>query len=249
MSDVEFTPKIIGFMCNWCSYAGADLAGISRIKYAPQVRIIRVLCSGRVDPYVIMTAFEKGADGVLVTGCHFGDCHYISGNYQAEKKVEAARKILKIAGIEGRRLGLEWISAAEGQRFAEVINGFTELIRSLGPSVVDSQKMKAAKEEAADSRVRWLVGRERDLLEKGNVFGEAVDKGRLDNLMDDVIETQFVRDFIITALKEKPLSAKELSEKLKVPSHVVVENLIHLRRGQKVQLVEGHPLRYEVSTW
>lgn len=245
----EFTPKIIGFLCNWCSYAGADLAGISRIKYAPQVRIIRVLCSGRVDPYVIMTAFEKGADGVLVTGCHFGDCHYISGNYEAEKKVEAARKILKVAGIDERRLGLEWISAAEGQRFAEVINGFTELIKSLGPSVVDPQKMRAAKEEAADSRVRWLVGRERDLLEKGNVFGETVDKGRLDSLMDDVIETQFIRDSIITALKEKPLSAKELSVKLKVPSHVVVENLIHLRRGQKVQLVEGHPLRYEVSTW
>lgn len=244
-----FTPKIIGFMCNWCSYAGADLAGISRIKYTPEVRIIRVLCSGRVDPYIILTAFEKGADGVLVTGCHFGDCHYISGNYQAEKKVEVTRKILKRAGIDERRLGLEWISAAEGQRFAEVVNGFTDTIRGLGPLKADAQKVKAAIEEAADSRVRWLVGRERDLLEKGNVFGEQVDKTKIENLMNDVIDTQFIRDSILTLLKGNPLSAKELAEALQIPSHVVLEHLIQLRRSQKVQLVEGHPLRYEVSAW
>lgn len=246
---MTFSPRIVGFMCNWCSYAGADLAGISRIKYAPNVRIIRVLCSGRVDPYVILTAFEKGADGVMVAGCHPGDCHYISGNYQAEKKIKTTRKILKTAGIDERRLGLEWISAAEGQRFAEVMNAYTELIGELGPLQIDVLKVKAAKEEAADFRIRWLVGREKDILESGNVFGDPVNLQEFDDLMDQVINTQFVRNSILTALQEKAMSAKELAETLELPSHVVVENLIHLRRGQKVQLIEGHPIRYEVSTW
>ncbi len=246
---MTFTPKIVGFLCNWCSYAGADLAGISRIKYAPNVRIIRVLCSGRVDPYVVLTAFEKGADGVLVTGCHPGDCHYMSGNYQAERKVENTLRILKRAGVDEKRLGLEWISAAEGQRFAEVINAFTELIQSLGPLQVDPLKIRAAKEEAADFRIRWLVGRERDLLEHGNVFGEPVGKEEFENFMDQIVETQFIRNSILTALKETSLSAKELSEKLEIPAPIIVENLIELRKSQKIQMVEGHPIRYEVSAW
>lgn len=246
---MAFEPKIIGFMCNWCSYAGADLAGISRIKYAPNLRIIRVLCSGRVDPYIIVSAFERGADGVLVTGCHPGDCHYISGNYQAEKKVENTKKILKAAGVDERRLGLEWISAAEGARFASVVNSFTRLITQLGPLTVDPQKIRAAKEEASDFRVRWLVGREKDLLEEGNVFGEKVDNKDFSQLMDTVIETQFIRNSILYALQEKPLSVKELAEKLGVSSAVVVENIVQLSRGQKVQVVEGHPIRYEVIPW
>jgi len=245
----EFTPKIIGFMCNWCSYAGADLAGISRIKYAPDLRIIRVLCSGRVDPYIIMTAFERGADGVLVTGCHPGDCHYISGNYLAEKKIKATRKILTEAGIDGQRLGLEWISAAEGQLFADVVNAFTELIYSLGPQQVDPLKIAAAKKESGDFRLRWLVGRERDLLEKGNVFGEAISSDELEPLLDEVISIQYIRNAILASLQETPLSAKELAEKLNLPPHTVVENIIHLRQTQQVQLIEGHPIRYEVSTW
>ncbi len=244
-----FEPKIIGFLCNWCSYAGADLAGISRIKYDPNLRIIRVLCSGRVDPYIIVTAFERGADGVLVTGCHPGDCHYISGNYQAEKKVENTKKILKAAGVDEERLRLEWISAAEGARFAKVVNTFTRFIKQLGPLAVAPQKIKAAKEEASDFRVRWLVGREKDLLEEGNVFGEGVDKEDFEQLMDTVIETQFIRNSILYALRENPLSVKELAEKLGVSSEVVVQNIVQLSRGQKVQIVEGHPIRYEVIPW
>ncbi|MGC1120619.1 MAG: hydrogenase iron-sulfur subunit [Candidatus Methanofastidiosia archaeon] len=246
---MTFSPRIIGFMCNWCSYAGADLAGISRIKYAPNLRIIRVLCSGRVDPYVILTAFEKGADGVLVAGCHPGDCHYISGNYQAEKKMKATWKILSKAGIDQKRLGLEWISAAEGQRFADVVNAFTDMITKLGPLHADPQRIAAAKQETADFRIRWLVGKEKDLLEKGNVFGEPVEESTFETLLDDVVTTQYIRSSILTALKEQSMSAKELAETLEFPSHVVVENLIQLRRGQKVHMVEGHPIRYEVSTW
>ena len=130
MSD--FQPKIIAFACNWCSYAGADLAGVSRIQYPPSTRVIRVMCSGRVSPMFILEAFRGGADGVLVTGCHLGDCHYISGNEKARHNVEVARSLIQLLGIEPQRLRLEWISAAEGARFAEVVVEFTDQVRELG---------------------------------------------------------------------------------------------------------------------
>lgn len=130
----EFEPKILAFACNWCSYAGADLAGISRKQYPPNIRLIRVMCSGRMEPIFILSAFEQGADGVLVTGCHIGDCHYISGNEKAEKVIQMTRELLSTLGLEEERLRLEWISASEGQRFAEVMSDFTSQIQGLGPS-------------------------------------------------------------------------------------------------------------------
>ncbi len=126
-------PKIVGFCCNWCSYAGADLAGISRFQYPANIRIIRVMCSGRIDPFFILWAFMEGADGVFVSGCHPGDCHYITGNIYAQERIEKMKKALSSVGIDSRRLSLEWISASEGKRFSELITNFTELIRSLGP--------------------------------------------------------------------------------------------------------------------
>ncbi len=128
----DFQPKIIAFACNWCSYAGADLAGVSRIQYPPTTRIIRVMCSGRVSPLFILEALRAGADGVLVTGCHPGDCHYISGNEKAERNIELTRSLMALLGIEPERLRLEWISAAEGARFAQVVSEFTEQVRELG---------------------------------------------------------------------------------------------------------------------
>jgi F420-non-reducing hydrogenase iron-sulfur subunit len=130
---MAFEPKIIGFLCNWCSYTGADLAGVSRIKSAPNVRIIRTMCSGRVDPAFILKAFQLGADGVVVMGCHLGDCHYQEGNYKTIRRIPFLKRLVAQFGIDARRLRLEWVSASEGDRFAEVVNGFTEEIRSLGP--------------------------------------------------------------------------------------------------------------------
>lgn len=130
----EFEPQIIAFACNWCSYAGADLAGTSRIHYPPNVRIIRVMCSGMVDPIYILRAFEKGCDGVLVAGCHIGDCHYISGNLKAEKIVRKLSQLLHTLGLEDERLRLEWISAAEGGKFAETIEKFVNRLKKLGVS-------------------------------------------------------------------------------------------------------------------
>jgi F420-non-reducing hydrogenase iron-sulfur subunit len=126
-------PQIIVFACNWCSYAGADTAGVSRIQHQPNFRMIRVMCSGRIQPAFVLRAFEKGADGVLVSGCHFGDCHYIFGNERAVEQFDKTKNMCKLIGIEEGRIRLEWISAAEGARFASVINEFTDQVRALGP--------------------------------------------------------------------------------------------------------------------
>jgi len=130
----DFEPRIVGFLCNWCSYAGADLAGVSRIQYPPTLRIVRVMCSGRVDPIFIIEAFRSGADGVLVAGCHPGDCHYLAGNYKVQRRVVMLKKLLEQFGLEPERLRLEWVSASEGDRFATVIKDMTEEIKKLGPS-------------------------------------------------------------------------------------------------------------------
>jgi F420-non-reducing hydrogenase iron-sulfur subunit len=134
MSDNGFEPLIITFCCNWCSYAGADLAGTSRIQYPPNIRIIRVMCSGMVHPNLIVEALTKGADGVLVCGCHPGDCHYREGNLRAEARAEAIRLMLEDFGLEPERFRLEWVSASEGPRFARVVTDMVEGIKTLGPS-------------------------------------------------------------------------------------------------------------------
>jgi len=131
----DFEPRIIGFLCNWCAYAGADLAGVSRIQYPPNIRIVRIMCSGRIDPVFLLEAFKNGADGVLVAGCHIPyDCHYLSGNFKAQRRVILLKKLIEQFGIEPERLRLEWVSASEGDRFATVIREMTEEIKKLGPS-------------------------------------------------------------------------------------------------------------------
>jgi F420-non-reducing hydrogenase iron-sulfur subunit len=130
---MAFEPKIIGFLCNWCSYTGADLAGVSRIKSAPNVRVIRTMCSGRIDPAFVLKAFQLGADGVIVMGCHLGDCHYQEGNYKTIRRIPFLKRLIQGFGIDPLRLRLEWVSASEGDRFAQVVNEMTEEIRRIGP--------------------------------------------------------------------------------------------------------------------
>jgi len=133
MADAQFEPRIVGFLCRWCSYTGADLAGTSRIQYPPNLTPIRVMCSGRVDPTFIVKALADGADGVLVAGCHPGDCHYQEGNYKTMRRYPLLLRLLDQFGIERDRVRLEWISASEGDHFAAVVKEFTEKIRALGP--------------------------------------------------------------------------------------------------------------------
>ncbi|MDH5747334.1 MAG: hydrogenase iron-sulfur subunit [Candidatus Bathyarchaeota archaeon] len=143
-AKTEFEPKIIGFLCNWCSYAGADLAGVSRIQYPSNIRIIRVMCSGRIDPTFILEALKDGADGVLVAGCHLpSDCHYISGNFKTLRRVTLLKKVLQDFGIEPKRVRLEWISASEGDKFAAVVRDMVEEIKKLGPSPLKNMEVKA----------------------------------------------------------------------------------------------------------
>ena len=130
----SWQPKIIAFLCNWCSYAGADLAGISRLQYPPNVRIIRVPCSGRMNPLYIIRALQHGVDGVLVSGCHPGDCHYITGNYHARRKFSMINSLLQYVGIEKGRVHFSWVSASEGGKFAEVIKQVTDDVKKLGPA-------------------------------------------------------------------------------------------------------------------
>lgn len=132
----EFEPQLLVFCCNWCSYAGADLAGVSRFQYPPNIRIVRVMCSGRVQPSFVLDAFKNGIDGVLITGCHIGDCHYISGNEYTRDRMNHVESLIKKIGIEQERFRLHWISASEGKQFSELITDFTNKIKEIGPSPI-----------------------------------------------------------------------------------------------------------------
>ncbi len=146
---MSFEPKILGIFCNWCSYSGADYAGTARMKIAPNLRIVRVMCSGRVEPQHILEAFKSGADGVLVAGCHFGDCHYISGNHRTARRIPLLRKLLDQLGIEQERLRMEWISASEGKELQEVAAAMTDDLKRLGPLGLNLSPAAVTGEEVA----------------------------------------------------------------------------------------------------
>jgi coenzyme F420-reducing hydrogenase delta subunit len=133
MKQDAFEPNIVAFLCNWCSYAGADLAGTSRIQYPPNVKIIRVMCSGRVNPMFVVNALQEGADGVLIGGCHPGECHYVQGNYLARRRMAILKKLLEYLGIDEKRVRMTWVSAAEGKKFADVIKKITDDVKKIGP--------------------------------------------------------------------------------------------------------------------
>jgi len=231
--------NLVGFLCNWCSYAGADLAGVSRFQYPPNIRIIRVMCSGRVDPELILDTFLHGVDGVFIGGCHFGDCHYLEGNYYAEKKIEMAKRLLKVAGVEPERLRLEWISASEGERFAAVMKEFTEEIKELGQAKFDIERLEAARIAAADYRLRILATKERKLLEEGNKYGEVFTQHEMDRLLDDMVRDEYEAKRILLKLK-KPRSVKEIASELNMKPNVVLQHILDLKRHE---LIEIHEIR------
>jgi len=147
MQKKDFEPRLIGFLCRWCSYQGADLAGTSRMTFAPNLVPIKVMCSGRVDPTFVLSAFRRGADGVAIFGCHPGDCHYQEGNYKALRRYYLLSKMLEQLGIEKERFRLEWVSAAEGARFAQLVDEFVGQVRALGPIKVEKLDKMDKKEE------------------------------------------------------------------------------------------------------
>lgn len=178
----QWEPKIVAFVCNWCTYVGADVAGTSRIQYAPNVRLIRLPCTGRIDPLFILKAFEQGADGVLVSGCHPGDCHYVSGNLLARRRFTIFRRLMEFLGVDLRRLQFSWVSATEGRKWAEVVNAVTEEVRAIGPAPSWGEKGEPWRalepptgEEAeplaapAEAQTQALRSLARRLLEQGEV--------------------------------------------------------------------------------
>ncbi|MCD6457149.1 MAG: hydrogenase iron-sulfur subunit [Methanophagales archaeon] len=240
-----YEPRIIGFMCNWCCYAGADLAGVSRFRYPPNIRIIRVMCSGRIDPDIILDTFLYGADGVFIGGCHLGDCHYVEGNYYAEKKIEIARRLLKEAGVEPERLRLEWVSASEGERFAATISEFTGKIKEMGRLEFEKEEMEAVRMVAADYRLRILATKERELLEEGNKYGEVFTQHEMNRLLDDMVRDEYEAKRILLKLK-KPMSVKEISSELNWKPNVVFRHILDLKRHERIEL---HEIRDNTPTY
>ncbi|MBU7047690.1 MAG: hydrogenase iron-sulfur subunit [Theionarchaea archaeon] len=239
-----YEPKIIGFLCNWCSYAAADLAGTSRIQYPPNLRSIRVMCSGRVDPEFILRAFMNGADGVLVAGCHPGDCHYITGNLEAEKKIKMTKMLLQEADFDPERLRLEWCSSAEGGKFAQVVGDFVNQLKALGPPSFDEKKLKAAFDTSLKERLRSWVGKERKLTEEGNVYGDLIEQNEFNRLMEEVIKKDYEESMILLSIEDSPLSAKQIAEHVGLDPSDVVQHLIKLKKRQVVYMVEGDPILY-----
>jgi len=250
---MTFEPKILGFLCNWCSYAGADLAGVSRIQYPPNMRVIRVMCSGRVDPVFIFKALLTGIDGVFVLGCHPGDCHYLEGNYEAEKKFIMVQKFLKMVDFD-KRIRLDWVSASEGVRFGKVVTEFIESIREQGPSPLSGENidqelfnnLKAMENSVSSDRIRALVGRQRKLTEVENEYGEKVPIDEFNAIFDDAIHDEFVRHRILLSLSTKVLSVKDLAAELKLdPSEILVNMLTLKSRGEiDYQSIDGNTPLY-----
>ncbi|MBC7081187.1 MAG: hydrogenase iron-sulfur subunit [Thermoplasmatales archaeon] len=185
--------KILGLLCNWCSYAGADLAGVSRYQYPPTIRVVRVMCSTRVEPFFIIKAFLKGVDGVLVGGCHLGDCHYVTGNYYTIGKIYVAKKLLKFAGVNPSRLRLEWISASEGEKFARIVDEFSREIEKLGPlkeELKDDTLLKVAYNVSIKPRARIIAGKHRMLTFLGNKYDEIYTNYEFDRIGDEILRDE-----------------------------------------------------------
>ena len=248
----EFEPKILGFLCNWCSYAGADLAGVSRVQYPTNIRVIRVMCSGRIDPNFIFRAFEMGIDGVAVLGCHIGDCHYQSGNLQAEKKIELTAQVLEEVGLDPERLHLDWVSAAEGQRFGELITDFTNKIRELGPidKIPDYQKKaKLGGNIAGVSRLRWLIGKEHELFEKGNVYDEEIDQDEYRDIIWQNVEAEYLKELICSAMAEGPCKVRDVADELALPIKLVFDHITEMENDGRIHLIDfdGNTPRYKLA--
>jgi F420-non-reducing hydrogenase iron-sulfur subunit len=249
----QFEPKIVAFLCNWCSYAGADLAGTSRVQYPPNVRVVRVLCSGRVEPSMILQAFALGADGIMVLGCHFGDCHYISGNYYAERRIRFTHLLLDMIGVPRERLLLDWVSAAEGFRFAKLVTQFTEKIKHLGALRVSAsmphqldENLEAAIRTAENDEVRWVVGKWRDLIEKGNVYHEKVESEAFDVVLRNIILARFRKERILVSLSPDGADAARIAASIGVPTREALFLLTDLiARGRiRMQLDESSVPRF-----
>jgi len=246
----EFKPTIVGFLCNWCCYGGADLAGVSRFQYPPYLRVIRLMCSGRVDLSFIFRAFAKKADGVFIGGCHLNDCHYNpEGNYDAMGNTLMAKRILAQVGVNPERLRLEWVSAGEGTRFAEVMNEFSAKVKSLGPlgsSEGVTTTELASRLQAADDLVPYIKLVERERLrvpvrtEEGyrKFFGSP----EFDALFNELVLDKLVMGRIMGFVRSKPVPPADIPARLQLEPSEVTRHLQHLTERGLVKFDAGQSM-------
>jgi F420-non-reducing hydrogenase iron-sulfur subunit len=239
----DFEPRILGFLCNWCSYAGADLAGVSRMQYPTNIRVVRVMCSGRVDPAVVADTLLKGLDGVLVTGCHINDCHYITGNFHTQKRMKLLIELIDQTPLRGR-VKLEWVSASEGARFAAVVKDFTDNVRALGPTPVNSDPaartaLMAVRDTFSSPRLRNIMGKFLHLTEKGNVYGVKLDKDLMDRSLNDVVRSEHARALIINTAGTAPVTVPRLAQMTHIPTDEILRHLSVMMKQNIVSLT-GH---------
>jgi F420-non-reducing hydrogenase iron-sulfur subunit len=251
----EFEPKILGFLCNWCSYAGADLAGVSRFQYPPNLRVIRVMCSGRVDPTLVVRAFSRGVDGVMILGCHPGDCHYATGNYYARNRAQVLSQLFEAVGLDADRFLLDWVSAGEGERFATLVSAFTDQVRALGPLGASEglpsdqlqERLTAADRVARGERVRWLVGRKNELLDKGDVYGRPISVEAFDALLESSVADEYLRNRLLLLTAGRPLSVVELAGEIGIAPRQVLPHVMALEQAGLMTMVgiQGYSPRYQ----
>jgi F420-non-reducing hydrogenase iron-sulfur subunit len=223
MSQDSFEPRIMGFLCNWCCYTAADSAGVARYQYPTNIRVIRVMCSGRVDPVFILEAFSCGADGVFVGGCHLGECHYQLGNYDAMLTADLTKKILTRIGLSPDRLILEWASAAEGPRYVQLITDFTNRIKSLGPvgeaEQIDADelamKLSAARLAVEDMKLRTGLGKLAKGFRKEGDYSAKTIEDMIEQKLAASMDTAIGRnETLIRIQKEGPISLDDLTRKV-----------------------------------
>lgn len=236
MSDA-YEPKILAFLCNWCSYAGADLAGVSRFQYPPTIRVIRTMCSGRVDPLHVIEGLKDGFDGVFVFGCHIGDCHYLEGNFYTMKRMEIVRHLLEFSGIGQDRVHLRWVSAAEGQEFARSVAELSELTGGFGPFDREKHKLPLAAVAGAfeTPRLRWLLGMERQLTEKENVYHDKVDEKKYKELLKAAAVEEYRKAQILESLRDGPQSVREIAGRCGIPVYTVSQLLNDIERAGQAE--------------
>jgi len=235
---IAIRPRILAYSCNWCSYAGADMAGVSRFQYPPNAKLIRVMCSGRIDPWMMVEPFFHNVDGVLVTGCHIGDCHYVVGNYHAEMRVKFVKKLLEYAGIEPGRLKLGWISAAEGQKFKELIENSVKELNELGPFELDKHydALLTVKEVVTNPKLRWIVGK---VAEIGRYM--KLDDKELDAFFEEIIKKEITESKVSSMLESGEYTLEGIAERLSIPVQDVLKYVAPLmdRGTMQISRMEG----------
>jgi F420-non-reducing hydrogenase iron-sulfur subunit len=238
------TLKIVCFMCNWVFCDETELA-ISQEHQIPfDVNTVRVMCIGRIDPVVILETFERGVDGVLLIGCTPPDCHFVEGNLYAERAVKLLKKLLALPGLEPERLELRWSSPIEEVKFIQILNDFVAQIQKFGVSPLAGESpdekvllnISAAKNAAADFRLRVLTGMEKELTENMNVYGEKISQEEFDALIDETVKVEFIRQKIHLLTKQKPLSVKELAVIIQMEPALVLRHIVDMRRKGMIAL-------------